>query len=119
MFAVRATYHTTLQATTAQLVFGRNAILNIKFDANWNLIRRQKQRLIDKNNRIENAKRIPHQYHIGDKVLYKVDTLAKYGMNPYDGPYTICAVHDNGTLDIQKGVLIDTVNIRLVKPFIE
>ena len=30
MFAVRATYHTPLQASPMQLVFGRDAILNIK-----------------------------------------------------------------------------------------
>ena len=30
MFAVRATYHTTLQASPMQLVYGRDAILNIK-----------------------------------------------------------------------------------------
>jgi transposase InsO family protein len=38
MFAIRATYHTTLQATPAQLVFGRDAILNMTFEANWNFI---------------------------------------------------------------------------------
>ena len=32
-FAVRSTYHTTLQATPAQLVFGRDSILNIKHEA--------------------------------------------------------------------------------------
>ena len=35
MFAVRATYHTTLQASPMQLVFGRDAILNINHVANW------------------------------------------------------------------------------------
>ena len=35
MFAVRATYHTTLQASPMQLVFGRDAILNIKHVADW------------------------------------------------------------------------------------
>jgi hypothetical protein len=30
MFAVRATYHTTLQASPMQLVFGQDAILNVK-----------------------------------------------------------------------------------------
>jgi hypothetical protein len=50
MFATRATYHTTTQATPAQLVFGRDAILNIKFDANWRLIRERKQRAINTNN---------------------------------------------------------------------
>jgi hypothetical protein len=37
MFAVRATYHstTTLQASPMQLVFGRDAILNIKHITKW------------------------------------------------------------------------------------
>jgi hypothetical protein len=30
MFAIRATYHTTLQATPMQLVFGRDSILNYR-----------------------------------------------------------------------------------------
>ena len=35
MFAVRATYHTTLQEYTMQIVFGRDTILIIKHVANW------------------------------------------------------------------------------------
>ena len=35
MFSVRATYHTTLQASPMQLVFGRDAILNINNVADW------------------------------------------------------------------------------------
>ena len=49
MFAIRATYHTTLQALPSQLVFGRDAILNTQFKANWELIRQQKQDIICKN----------------------------------------------------------------------
>ena len=56
MFATRATYHTTLQATPAQLVFGRDAILNTKFTANWELIHKRKQRLINQNIQRENNK---------------------------------------------------------------
>ena len=33
-FATRATVHTTMQATPMQLVFGRDAILNVKHEAN-------------------------------------------------------------------------------------
>ena len=33
MFAVRATYHTTLHATPTQLVFWRDALLNKEFEA--------------------------------------------------------------------------------------
>ena len=46
IFAMRATYHTTLQATPAHLVFGRDEILYVKFIANWQAIREQKQKLI-------------------------------------------------------------------------
>jgi hypothetical protein len=34
-WAIRSTYHTTLQATPCQLVFGRNMIHNIAFRSNW------------------------------------------------------------------------------------
>ena len=35
MFAVRATYHTTLLSSPIQIVFGRDAILNIKHVSEW------------------------------------------------------------------------------------
>ena len=43
MFAIRATYHTTLQASPMQLVFVQDAILNIKHVADWEHIRQRKQ----------------------------------------------------------------------------
>ena len=43
MFAIRATYHTTLQASPMQLVFGQYAILNIKHVSDWEHIRQRKQ----------------------------------------------------------------------------
>ena len=64
-FAVRATVHSTLQATPMQLVFGRDAIFNIMHKADWKYLRERKQERIDKNNLKENASRIPYQYRIG------------------------------------------------------
>ena len=49
-FAVQSTFHTTLQQTPGQLVFGRDMIFNIKHTANWEYIRQRKQNLINKNN---------------------------------------------------------------------
>jgi len=46
MFALRANYHKTLQTTQTQLLFGRDAMLNVKFEANWQLIKQRKQRRI-------------------------------------------------------------------------
>ena len=43
MFAVRTTYHTRLQASPMQLVFGRDAILNIMHVADWEHIRKRKK----------------------------------------------------------------------------
>ena len=39
--------HTTMQHTPTQLVFGRDAILNIIQEANWQLIKHHKQALIN------------------------------------------------------------------------
>jgi hypothetical protein len=61
-FAVQSTFHTTLQNTPGQLVFGCDMILNVKHEANWEYIRARKQNIILKNNKAENAKRIPHTY---------------------------------------------------------
>jgi transposase InsO family protein len=98
MFAVRATYHTTMQATPTQLVFGRDAILNTKFEANWAFIKEQKQKLINKNNKKENASRILHTYRINDLVLYKNVMDSKFSEDPWNGPYPVEQVNDNGTV---------------------
>ena len=114
-FAVRSTYHTTLQKTPGQLVFGRDMILNVQHIANWEYIRNRKQKLIEKNNRYENAKRIPHTYHVGDKVMLRTGTENKYE-SPYTGPHSILQVNTNGTVRLQMGALADTVNIRRIEP---
>ena len=44
MFALRSTYHTTTQATLMQLVFGSDAILNLKFKADWNYINKENKK---------------------------------------------------------------------------
>ena len=114
MFAVRATVHTTLNATPSQLVFGRDAILNTKFEADWNCIRERKQSLIRKNNQRENASRIAHDYSVRDKVLLRARQTNKYGENPWKGPYVIVKKNDNGTVAIHKGSVIDLINICLI-----
>ena len=47
-FSVKSTYHTTLQSTTAQLVFGRSIILNNPLIAHWGAIMWRKKQLTDK-----------------------------------------------------------------------
>ena len=69
MFAIRSMVHTTTQHTLSQLVFGRNAVLNINKETNWQLIKQHKQVLINKSNQKENCQRQPQVYRAGDKVL--------------------------------------------------
>lgn len=118
MFAIRATFHTTLQATPAQLVFGRDAIMNTKFEANWHLIKTNKQKLIHINNKKENNKRLYHEYKVNDRVLSESKpSLAKFGQAIWEGPYVIVKINDNGTVRLRKGIVTETINIRKIKPY--
>ena len=47
IYALRSTYHTTLQASPTQLVFGRDMVLQIRYEADWHAITLQKQRKIN------------------------------------------------------------------------
>jgi len=116
-FAVHSTFHTTLQNTPGQLVFGRDMILNVKHEANWEYIRARKQNIILKNNKAENAKRTPHTYSIGDKVLLRRGNENKYEA-PYHGPYTITQVNENGTVRMIVKNVEDTINIRRLTPYL-
>jgi hypothetical protein len=117
-FAVRSTFHTTLQNTPGgQLVFGCDMILNVKHKANWEYIRAWKQNIIIKNNKAENAKRIPHTYNVGDRVLLKRGTENKYEA-PYQGPFTITQVNENGTVRMIINNVEDTISIRRLTPYL-
>ena len=118
MFAVRATYHTTLQASPMQLVFGRDAILNIKHVADWKHIRQRKQLRINHNNKRENMRRNNHQYKVGDKILVKRKKNSKDELE-FMGPFPIMQINDNGTACFQKGIINDATNIRRIKPFLD
>ena len=99
-----------------QLVFGRDAILNIKHVANWDHITQLKQKRINENNRIENKSRTDHHYNVGDQVLIKARKKTKHD-EEYEGPYPLTKINTNGTVKFQKGIVNDVINIRRIKPF--
>ena len=115
-FAVRATIHTTTRATPIQLVFGRDAMLNIPFTANWKLIEERKRKLIERNNKRENSKRLEHTYQAGDLVAIKQAQNTKFGKNPYKGPYTIVSAA-GANVTVNEGKTTDVYNIRQIKPY--
>ena len=90
----------------------------VNFDANWQLIKQQKQNLINKNNAKENSKRTPHDYKVKDLVLVKNEQSTKFGKDAYNGPWMIQEVRDNGTVKISKGPVSDVYNIWNITPYI-
>ena len=71
MFIVRVTYHTTLQASLMQILFGQDAILNFKHAAEWEHIWQSKKLQIDSNNKRNHVCWNNHQYKVGDEILVK------------------------------------------------
>ena len=115
-YAIRSTHHTSLNASPAELVFGRNMLLPIKYIANWEQITNNNQTKINKTNILENRRRIDYDYRVGDQVYLEIDELQRKLNNPREGPYTITQVHVNGTVTIQKGSEPDRINIRRISP---
>ena len=119
VFTIRSTVHISTQHTPSQLVFSRDAILNINQEANWQLIKQCKQALINKGNQKDNCYRQSHVYHTKDKVLLKNAWKTMFNKHIYIGPYTVTEAWNNGTVDAHIGNIIDTNNLRNITPFKE
>jgi len=119
-WAIRSTVHTTLDATPGQLVFGQDMLLPIQLKTDWARIRQRKQDIINVNNRKENSKRNEHEYRVGKKVLLEKPGLISKLSAPRTGPYRITETYANGTVRIQRGVVIERViTMRRLTPYKE
>ena len=118
--AVRSLVHTTTRATPTQLVFGRDALLNVSFVADWQYIKERKQHRILQNNKRENATRKDYDYKVGDLVMVKADPNQKLEGERFMGPFTVTKLFHNGTVQLTKattsGAVLQVWNIRLLKP---
>ena len=68
---IRASYHSVVQATPAQLVFNRDMLLNITHLANWCDITNQKIRQVLRDNERENSERVKHDYQADDMIYHQ------------------------------------------------
>ena len=106
-----------LQATPAQIVFGRDMLFKMKKVINWQLINKNKRKQIVRNNTRKNTERIPHKYKIRDKVLrIKRGVQRKYSKNKSD-PYRVTSVHTNGMVTIAQGAKHQAISIRNIEPY--
>ena len=74
MFALRATVHTMTWNTLTQLVFGQDSILNTRHKANWQLIEKHTQDLINKGNKQEYCNRKNTNTTKGTKMRRKANS---------------------------------------------
>ena len=119
-FAIRATYHTTLGVSLAQLIFGRDMILPIQYCADWAMITQHKQKHIDDSNARENQNRLNHVYKEGDLILLDKPGFLPKLETPRTGPYKITKVHSDGTFTFQDGPYCShNENIRRATPYFE
>ncbi len=116
-WAIRSTYHTTLQATPGQLVFGRDMLLSIPFRADWARIKLRKQGLINKGVLRENASRIQHEYKVNDLVLLDKPGILRKSTQPRTGPHTVTKIYKNSTVQIKRGAISERVTLRRLTPY--
>ena len=64
VYAVRCSYHSTLQYIHVQLVFGWDMLLDINFQPNYKEMWLRNRKLIDYNNKGENSKQVQYDYEV-------------------------------------------------------
>jgi hypothetical protein len=88
-YAIIRTYHTTLQASPGQLVFGWDMIHNVHFQANWDRIANNKRKNIEQSNKIKNLNKLKNKYKAGDHILLRKPGLRRKISAPKEEPYTV------------------------------
>ena len=119
-FALRATHHSSLGASPAQLTFQRDMFFPTTYVANRNQQRRMQERRMVQGHAQTNKSRIAHVYQVGDLVLIRRDVggevLGKLA-RPSHGPFEIVHVYANGTVRINHGRYTQRINIRRLLPY--
>ena len=91
--------------------------VNTTYHADWDEIAKNKQKIINKSNVAENAKRLEYDYEIDDDILIARDGHFRKIEVPYLGPYRITQVYTNGTVRIRRGTVTERLNIRRLTPY--
>ena len=118
-WAIRSSYHSTLHATPGEIVFGRDMIFNMKVAIDWDLMQKNKEQQIIRDNIRENLKRIDYDYKVGDKVMVLQSGVVRKLDRRKKGPFRITQVFTNGNVMIQRGITQERINIRRIEPVIE
>ena len=116
MYALRCMVNHTIQASSGEVVYRRNMLMDIPMIVNLEAIGERRQQLIDSNLLRLNQRRINHNFAIGDMVLTRIHNPDKLE-DRFDGPCRISRVYTTGTCDIEMDpVTVRRYNIRQLVP---
>ena len=74
-WAVRASHHSTLNNTPAQLVFGQDMMFNLSIVVDWITLTIPKQVQADQNNQREKSKKINYAFEVGDQAYARIQGI--------------------------------------------
>jgi len=120
MHATRcASSSSLLNMLPAAVVIKRDMHLDIPLHADILTLQRNRQAIVDKRLLAANAKRISHDFAVGDKILKKTVLSFSDKLRPsFIGPFSIIRVHTNGTVTIRLTPhTTERINIRRIKPY--
>merc|ERR1712232_637750 len=120
-WALRSTASVVTGKTPGQMAFNQDMIMHAAIEMNWEDILRKKQKMICKNNELENKKRSGHIFKVGDyvKIIHEKNTHfrpSKLSV-PSEGPYRIVEILPKGTVKIQRAGYREIVSITRIAPF--
>ena len=92
-------------------------IYPLEYVAEWDILLKNKQNLIEKNNARENSRRIDFDYRVGQNILIVHMDIQRKLDSPTTGPYKITDVFSNGTVCIRRGNVLERLNIRRINPY--
>jgi len=120
-WAVHTTINPNIKYSPCHLAFNQDMIFCQAIKVDWEAISNEPQRLVTVSNQRENRGRINKQYSPGDQILIVMDADERRGhpkmKAPTKGPYPVTRVYTNGTIQIKRGNVSETIHIRRLKPY--
>ena len=60
---------------------------------------------------------LPYEYKVGDQVLLDTPGILRKLSTPRSRPYPVTKVYKNSTIQVQKVIMSERMNIRRISPF--
>ena len=112
---MRSSYHSILNASPGQPLFGQDIITRQLYNANWSNLSKGRFNAILADNDRENCRRLEHFYNTGVHVMFRVPKKLRVILHAVaTGPFIIRHVHNIGTVTIEKVKTTRGVSIRRV-----